>query len=115
MSLGIVVDIVHAGQARNETLHGVVWSGDAVQHLGDGQADSQQHAVEDVEDQHTGERGQSEEELAAAERGQPPEAGDVDQAGGGVHDEGAEGRGWEVGEHRPGEDQDRRDAGQSDQ
>jgi hypothetical protein len=45
---------VHAGQTGDEALHAVVRAGDAVEHLGDRQPDGQEHAVEDVEDQHPG-------------------------------------------------------------
>jgi len=48
--LWIVVDVVHPGQSRYEAQHAVVRPGDAAQHVRDGQADRQQHAVQDVED-----------------------------------------------------------------
>jgi hypothetical protein len=103
---------VHAGNAGDEALHRVVRAGDAVEHLGDGQPDGQEPAVEDVEDQDPGEGGQREEEFAAAEGSQAPESGQVDLAGRGVHDDRTEGRGGKAGQHRTGDEQDRPDAGQ---
>ncbi len=49
--VGIVVDVVHPGHARNESEHGVVRPGDSVEQREDRERDRGQHAVEDPEHQ----------------------------------------------------------------
>ena len=71
------------------------------QHVADGNGDREQDAVKDVEGENAGARGHREQELAAAERGEPPERARVDQQDSGVDDDRAERRAREAGEHGP--------------
>lgn len=100
MRLLIVIHVVHPGQPWHQALDRVVRAGHAGEHLGDREPDGEQNAVEDVEGQHAGERAEREQQLAAAEPGQPAEAGDVDEPDGSVDHDGTEGGGREVGQQR---------------
>ena len=86
-----------------------------VQHLGHRQRHGEQHAVQDVEHENPHERGHGQHQLAPAKRRQAPETGQVDQAHGGVHDDGAEGGHREPGEQRAEEQQRGEHAGQGDE
>ena len=72
----------------------------AGEQLDDGDGHGGEDAVEDVEQQHAGRGEDGQQELAAAERPQAPELGDVDEPDGRVDDQAAERGGREGGDHR---------------
>ena len=54
----MVVDVVHAGDARDQALHRVMWPGHPAQQVEDGERDGDDDAEQHVEDKHTGGGGQ---------------------------------------------------------
>ncbi len=75
------------------------------QQVGERQGDGDQDAVEDVEGEHTGERGEREQQLAAPEPGQAPEARHIHQPDRGIDDDRAEHGRRESGQRRAQEQQ----------
>ena len=88
--------------------------GHAAQHVKDRQTHGEQDAVEDARGEHPDDRGQCEHQLAAPKARDAPELLDVDQAQGGVDDDGAQRRGGEAREQRPEEQQGGQDERQRD-
>ena len=103
--LGVVVDVVHAGDAGDVAEDAVVGLDDPAQQVEHRQRDRRTDAAQHAEGQDRDRGPDGQDELAAAEDGEPPELGDVDEADRGVHDDTAEGRLGEGGEHRPQPDQ----------
>jgi hypothetical protein len=68
-----------------------VWSGDATQQVQNRQCNSHRYAVQNIEDQHRGRGGQRQEQLAAAEPGDPAKFREIDQAECGARNEGTQG------------------------
>ena len=85
-------------ETRRRTQNAVVRAGQPAQQIDDRQTDGDQHPVQHVEGEY-GDRGHGEQQLAAAEREQPPEVLHVDQAERGKDDDRAE-----RGRREPGQD-----------
>ena len=87
----------------------------SAQQVEDGQPDGDEDAVQDVEGQHRDRRRQREEQLTAAEPGDPPELWDIDQAGRRVDHDRAEGSSREGSEDRSQEHHGQQDGCQRDE
>ena len=101
--------VVHAGHTGHQALDGVVRAGHPREQLGGRQADGDQHAVEDVQGQDSGQAAERQQEFAAAEGRQAPETRQVDHADGRVDDERAQNRCGGARKQRAQEEQDRED------
>ena len=108
LGVGVVVDVVHAGDPGHVAEHAVVRAGEAAQQVEHREADRDQHAVEHPDGQDGDHRDHGDRRLAAAEAGDPPEPGDVDQPQRRVDDDGAERGAREPRQQRAARDQDRR-------
>ena len=98
LGVGVVVDVVHAGDVRHVAEDAVVRAGDAAQQVEHRQRDGRPDAGEHAEEQHRGGRRERQHELAAPEGRDPPQLRDVDEPDRGVDDDGAERRGREGGD-----------------
>ena len=89
---GVVVHVVHAGQAGHEPLDGIVRTRDPAQQVEDREPDRDDDPLQDPEDEHRHRGRQGDRHLGGPERGDPAELGDVDEPDAGVHDHGGERR-----------------------
>ncbi len=97
--VGVVVDVMHAGDAGYVAEDAVVGTSDPAQQVENREADRGEDPVQHAKDQHRSGGGYGEHEFAAAKAGEPAELRDVDEPYGRVDDECTQGRIGERGQH----------------